>query len=112
MKHLIFSFYLLAFSFAGVSAQKFIHPGVLHTTERIKYMRILVEEQVQPAYGSFLLLKEHPCAQANYEIKGPFRVISRDGAFGYTKSKMESDFSAAYLNSLMWILTGNKAHAG
>jgi hypothetical protein len=112
MKHLIFSLYLLVFSFVGVSAQKFTHPSVLHTNERIKYMRILIEEQAQPAYGSFLLLREHPCTQAGYEIKGPFRVISRDGAFGYTKGKMESDFSAAYLNSLMWILTGNKAHAG
>jgi hypothetical protein len=111
MKHLIFSFYLLVFSFAGVSAQKFAHPGVLHTGERIKYMRILIEEQVEPAYGSFLLLKEHPCAQAGYRMQGPFRVISRDGAFGYTKGKMESDFSAAYLNSLMWILTDNKAYA-
>jgi hypothetical protein len=112
MKHLIFSFYLFVFSFVGASAQKFIHPGVLHTNERIKYMRILVEEQVQPAYGSFLLLREYPCAQVGYKIKGPFCVISRDGTFGYTKGKMESDFSAAYLNSLMWILTGNKAHAG
>jgi hypothetical protein len=95
----------------GIHAQKFTHPGVLHTGERIKYMRILIEEQVQPAYGSFLLLKEHPCAQIDYKMQGPFRVISRDGAFGYTKGKMESDFSAAYLNSLMWMLTGNKGHA-
>jgi hypothetical protein len=111
MKRLIFSFCLLVFSFAGVSAQKFIHPGVLHTGERIKHMRILVEEQVQPAYGSWLLLKENNRAQADYKMQGPFRVISRDGAFGYTKNKMESDFSAAYLNSLMWILTNDKAHA-
>ncbi|MDR0370228.1 MAG: glycoside hydrolase family 92, partial [Prevotellaceae bacterium] len=85
MKRLIFSFCLLVVGFAGVSAQKFIHPGVLHTGERIKYMRILVEEQVQPAYGSWLLLKENNRAQADYKMQGPFRVISRDGAFGYTK---------------------------
>jgi tetratricopeptide (TPR) repeat protein len=95
----------------SLEAQKFIHPGVLHTDERIEYMRIMVQEKVEPAYGSFLLLKENPCAQADYKMQGPFRVISRDGAFGYTKSKMESDFSAAYLNSLMWMLTRDKAHA-
>jgi hypothetical protein len=96
---------------SGVRAQKFIHPGVLHTNERIQVMRILLREKVEPAYGSFLLLKVHPCAQADYRTNAPFSVVSRDGAFGYTKSEMESDFSAAYLNSLMWLLTGKKAHA-
>jgi hypothetical protein len=98
-------------SCAGVPTQTFVHPGVLHTAERIEYMRILVQQKVEPAYGSFLLVKEHPCAQADYAMKGPFRVISRDGAFAYTKGKMEADFSAAYLNSLMWMLTAEKAHA-
>jgi hypothetical protein len=94
-----------------IEAQKFVHPGILHTEKKIEVMRYLIEQKVQPAYGSWLLLKEHPGAQAAYRMQGPFRVISRDGAFGYTKSKMEADFSAAYLNSLMWILTGDKAHA-
>ncbi|MDR3187675.1 MAG: alginate lyase family protein [Prevotellaceae bacterium] len=98
-------------AFCGAQAQKFVHPGVLHTASRVEHMRILVEEKVEPAYGSFLLLKEHPCAQASYKMNGAFRVISRDGAFAYTKSKMEADFSAAYLNSLMWMLTGVKDHA-
>ncbi|MDR2683305.1 MAG: hypothetical protein LBB64_05490, partial [Dysgonamonadaceae bacterium] len=100
-----------ALALTNVRAQKFTHPGVLHTNEKIAYMRIMLEEKVEPAYGSFLLLKAHPCAQAGYKMQGPFRVISRDGAFGYTKSKMEADFSAAYLNSIMWYLTQDKAHA-
>jgi hypothetical protein len=89
----------------------FSHPGILHTEKKMETMRYLIEKKTEPAYGSFLLLKEHPCAQSGYKMQGPFRIISRDGAFACTKSKMESDFSAAYLNSLMWILTGDKAHA-
>jgi hypothetical protein len=106
----VFIIYLLCIC-CWTNAQKFIHPGVLHTNERIEYMRIMVHQKLEPAYGSFLLLKEHPCASSDYKMQGPFRVISRDGAFAYTKGKMESDFSAAYLNSVMWFLTRDKTHA-
>lgn len=95
----------------GMYAQKFTHPGILHTSQKMELMRYMISQKVEPAYGSWLLLKENDRAQSNYKMRGPFRVISRDGAFSYTKDKMESDFSAAYLNSLMWILTNNKAHA-
>jgi hypothetical protein len=101
---------LCAFVFGTLSAQKFNHP-LLHSEKKIEMMRILIDEKVQPAYGSWLLLKEHPLAQSNYKPNAPFRVISRDGAFAYTKSRMEADFSAAWLNALMWILTQNAAHA-
>ncbi|KAA6349787.1 hypothetical protein EZS27_002785 [termite gut metagenome] len=95
----------------NLQAQKFVHPGVLHTKESMEHLRQLIINKTEPAYGSFLLLKEHKCSQADYRMEGPFQVISRDGEFGYTKSKMEADFSAAYQNALMWTLTGNEAHA-
>lgn len=64
-----------------------------------------------PAYGSWMILKAHPCSQFDYELRGPYKVISRDGEYAYTKGNMERDFSAAYQNSLMWMLTGDKRHA-
>lgn len=94
-----------------VAARKFVHPGVLHTKVRMEQIRKLAEDKDSEAYASFLLLKEHPCAQADYKMEGPFETISRDGSFGWTKSKMERDFSAAYLNALMWGITGEEAHA-
>lgn len=94
-----------------VLSRNFVHPGVLHTQERIKQIRTLVKEKDKEAYASFLLLEKHPCAQADYKMAGPFDTISRDGKFAYTKSKMERDFSAAYLNALMWSITEDEAHA-
>ncbi len=102
---------LFSLASTGISAQDFIHPGVLHTRDGMERMRQLVENKEQPAYGSYLLLKDHKCSQADYVMEGPFRVISRDGEYRHTKSKMEADFSAAYQNALMWILTHNEAHA-
>lgn len=94
-----------------VSARDFVHPGVLHTEERMEQIRGLVESREEPAWSSYLLLKGHPCAQPDYQLAGPFEVIARDGEFRHTKSKMERDFSAAYLNALMWGITKDEVHA-
>jgi alpha-glucosidase len=91
--------------------KNFLHPGVLHTQKDFDRMRKLINDKTAPAYGSYLLLKEHKFSQADYQIQGPFRVISRDGEYGYTKSKMENDFHAAYQNAIIWMLTKNEAHA-
>lgn len=94
-----------------MQARKFVHPGILHTTKSIERMRAQIADKEYPAYGSFELLKNHHCSQADYQPFGPFEIISRDGEFRHTKSKMEQDFSAIYQNALMWVLTGEKAHA-
>jgi hypothetical protein len=101
---------LLGIAF-GAQARKFTHPGILHTPRHIERMRGQIEKKEYPAYGSFALLKNHHCSQADYKPFGPFEVIARDGEFRHTKSKMEQDFSAAYQNALLWALTGTEAHA-
>lgn len=92
-------------------AQKFLHPGVLHTQKDFDYLYKVVQEKIQPAYGSYLLLKNNPRASAAYKMNGPYKTISRDGEYSWTKTKMETDFSAAYLNSIMWMVTKDPAHA-
>lgn len=94
-----------------MNKKTFIHPGILHTKKDFEHMRKLINDKSEPAYGSYLLLKDHPFSQADYNMEGPFLTISRDGEYGYTKSKMESDFNAVYQNALMWMLTGDEAHA-
>lgn len=103
---------LIATTSASAQAEKnFRHPGILHTTESFTRIRHLIATRAEPAYGSYLLLKSHPCSQADYQMEGPFPVISRDGEYRDTKSKMERDFSAAYQNALLWVLTGEEPHA-
>ena len=105
-------FYCLFLSIGlEMQARKFVHPGILHTTKSIERMRAQIADKEYPAYGSFELLKSHHCSQADYQPFGPFEIISRDGEFRHTKSKMEKDFSAVYQNALMWVLTGEKTHA-
>lgn len=96
---------------AGGQAQRFVHPGVLHTEKEFDFLYKVVQKKIEPAYSSYLLLKDNPCASADYKMNGPYKTISRDGEFRWTKTKMETDFSAAYLNAVMWMVTKEPAHA-
>ncbi|MDD3162043.1 MAG: hypothetical protein PHX49_08990 [Bacteroidales bacterium] len=73
----------------SVSAQNkvFIHPGILHNAASLQHIREVAVKHTMPEYGSYELLKSHPCASADYKMKGPFPVISRDCEYGYTKEK-------------------------
>jgi hypothetical protein len=104
---------LLIACYAGIAcAQKaFIHPGILHTQTALDRYYEIAQHGTMPEYGSYRLLKDNALSKASYQMNGPFKVISRDGEFKGTKSKMEADFSAAYLNALMWVCTKDEAHA-
>lgn len=93
------------------SAKSFVHPGILHTQVSLDHIYKVAQQQLLPGYGSYLLLRDHPLSAATYAINGPYKVISRDGEYRWTKSKMEADFSASYLNALMWVATKDAAHA-
>ncbi len=94
------------------TAQKtFIHPGILQTKEDFEHLYQVVQKKTLPAYGSYLLLRDNPRASSDYVMNGPFETISRDGEFSYTKPKFEADLSAAYLNTIMWMVTKEESHA-
>ena len=90
----------------------FEHPGILHNKKSIDRMREIVKNanSDDPAYKTYLLLKEDPLAKSDYEMKGPLKEIMR-GADGGTMKIHEPDFQAAFLNALMWIVTQNESHA-
>ncbi len=102
----------LSFLFKDSSAQRtFVHPGVLFTQASLNHLYDIAQKKIEPAYGSYKLLKNNPLASAYYKMQGPFKVIARDGDFSFTKGKMESDFNAAYLNAIMWAATKDADHA-
>lgn len=87
--------------------EKFVHPGILHTNADIERMREIVANQEQPGYECYEILKNHELSQANYIIKGPFEMISRN----QSGRPYEKDFNAAFQNAVMYAVTENTAHA-
>lgn len=86
---------------------KFVHPGIIHTSWDIKLMQKCVSEKKHPGYECYLKLSSDKYSQYNYRVRGPFTVISRrDKGRPY-----EEDFNAAFQNSIMYVVTGEKAHA-
>lgn len=97
---------------SGAERADFVHPGVLLTAERIAQINDYIRQRAYPVYEGFLLLESSPRVGPEYEMKGPYPYISRDHPdYKYTMSGMSSDFSAAYENALMWVLTREEAYA-
>lgn len=89
----------------------FVHPGILHTTGSLNRMKNFVLGNVSPAIDCYRKMQENPLASSGYAIQGPFTVIARDGVNASTKTPSEEDHKAAYLNSIMWYITGDESHA-
>lgn len=90
----------------------FIHPGILHKISDLDRMKYSVKAQVDPWYSSYLLMKADVKSSYDYVIRGnpSWTAISRENPCEHC-SEFESDARAAYLNSLMWYITGDSRHA-
>ncbi len=97
--------------YGSVKEKEFIHPGILHTNSDLERIRNYVRKEEFPPMGSYNVLKNMETSSSSYHINGPFPYIARDGVNAHTKTPTEHDFNAAYRNALMWIITGNEAHA-
>jgi hypothetical protein len=87
-----------------------IHPGGLHKRSDLERMRLQVGAGQEPWKTSFERLQGDARASAAYAVRGDpsWTSVERGGLHG---AEYESDATAAYLNALMWAITGERAHA-
>lgn len=108
-------FVIVFFLFSLMSmmySQSFTHPGICITSATIARMKQTIANKEYPGYASFTLMQANTLANSSYALRGPYEYISRDDStYKYTKTGMENDFAASYLNALMWVLTDNEAYA-
>jgi hypothetical protein len=92
------------------SADVLVHPGGLHKRSDLQRMRHQVEAGVEPWAESFERLRADSRASSSYAVRGDatWTSVERGGTHG---AEFESDANAAYLNALMWAVTGDEAHA-
>lgn len=92
--------------------KSFVHPGIVVTKESMSRMKDYIARRAYPVYEGFLLLKSSPRVGEAYKMNGPYPYISHDHPdYKYTSNGMSSDFSAAYEDALMWVLTDNRMYA-
>jgi len=96
---------------AYLQAQTFVHPGILHSQKSLNLVREMVKAGKEPWKSGFERLKSYPQASANYKMRGPFEQVSRDPKQGLHKAEVDNDCNAVYYNAVMWVATGDTAHA-
>jgi hypothetical protein len=115
------SFLALALSAIGLiptaiaQTQPFNHPGVLVSRAQLDYIKVMVAAHNEPFYSAYLKALNSNLGQLNYQIQGPpaTGIIecgpTSNPNFGC--SAADNDSSAAYLQSLLWYITGNQQYA-
>ncbi|MFB6343230.1 DUF4979 domain-containing protein [Saccharicrinis sp. FJH62] len=101
---------LLVMPLTIMAQRTFVHPGLSHKKSDLERMRYMVEAGEEPYASSFSLLQADSKSSYNYEVKGnsSMTVVTQDGT---NYSAFSSDVLAAYLNALMWGITGDTRHA-
>jgi hypothetical protein len=90
----------------------FVHPGLLHTTKDLNRMKEMVASQTEPWKSGFDKFKASPFSSSQW-TPHPAEHVERSLLSGAGKhiGDLEKDVCAAYQNALMWVITGDEAHA-
>jgi autotransporter-associated beta strand protein len=104
---LVVMFVLAAYA---ATAQSFIHPGCLSTTNDFTRMVAKVQIGAHPWIDSWNILINNSSAQTTYS-PNPQTQIVRGGAGTQTYQYAYQDAAAAYQLSLRWRITGDNSYA-
>src|SRR5262249_29671213 len=99
----------------GMAQTSFQHPGVLASQAQLDFIKTQVNAQVDPFYTEFQRAVASPYGDLNYQIQGPFPGgVNQSGSNSnpdYGCKAADSDGSAAYVQALLWYITGNQTYA-
>lgn len=100
---------------AAGAAQSMKHPGVLVSGPQLDYVKHEVKARQEPFYSEFQKAVASPYAALDYKLLGPPETGIIDcGAYSrpdHGCHAEDSDASAAYLQSVLWWITGDHRYA-
>ncbi|MCM2374501.1 alginate lyase family protein [Aporhodopirellula aestuarii] len=108
----LFSTHLLVADEVDEASKPFIHPGLLHTTEELAFVKERISNAEEPWKSAWDRLRASSPASLEH-VPVPYAKVVR-GPYNNPNigsSEMASDASAAYTHALQWCLTGEKAHS-
>lgn len=93
----------------------FVHPGVLLDAAHLEYLKTQIDVGTEPYTSAFEAAKKSRWGSPNYEIEGPpsnGAIVCGPGAKPERGCLQEdNDASAAYLQALLWALSGDERYA-
>lgn len=103
-------------TFPGGSATA-VHPGVLLSQAQLDYMKIMVQAHQDPFYSAFIKAQNSSSGSLTYVPTGPPAITNGLIVCGSTSnpdygcSNSDDDGTAAYVQALLWYITGNQTYA-
>jgi hypothetical protein len=99
--------------------QTFQHPGVLVSQAQLNYMKIMVQAHQDPFYSAFIKAQNSSSGSLTYSqtisgnlaITGGLIVCGSTSNPNYGCSNSDDDGTAAYVQALLWYITGNQTYA-
>ena len=109
-KRSILVVFALLVTFLSYSQSKLVHPGLSHKESDLMRMRYMVEAGIDPWLTSFQNMAADSKASYDYEVRGDasMTTVTQDGL---NYGAFSSDSRAAYLQAIMWAVTGDDRHA-
>src|SRR5258708_14614819 len=96
-------------------SQTFQHPGVLVSRAQLDYIKIMAGAHTEPFYSAFLKAQNSNIGSLTYQPFGPppdgFIKCGSTSNPNIGCSDADNDSSAAYLQALLWYITGNQQYA-
>ena len=93
----------------------FQHPGVLVSKAQLDYIKTMVAAHTEPFYSAFLKAQNSNIGSLTYQPYGPpsdgFIKCGPTSNPNIGCSNADNDSSAAYLQALLWYITGNQQYA-
>ncbi|MGD0445256.1 MAG: alginate lyase family protein [Edaphobacter sp.] len=111
----LFACALLALAARPLAAQAFEHPGVLLSRAQLDFVKAEVKANVEPFKTQFQRAKDSEYGDLHYKPKGPPATsIIECGSSSHPNfgcKDEDADSAAAYVQALLWYITGNPAYA-
>jgi Alginate lyase len=108
-------FVLGAWRTTEAQTPSFQHPGVLVSQAQLDYIKIMVAAHTEPFYSAFIKAQNSDIGSLTYQPFGPpsdgFIKCGPTSNPNIGCSNSDDDASAAYLQSLLWYITGNRQYA-
>lgn len=97
---------------SGETPARFVHPGVLHGSSELEFVRGQIASGEEPWFSAWEALVSHRWASLEHRSRAHADVVrGRRGKNNVGMREMMDDSAAAYTHALHWSLSGKRVHA-
>ncbi len=102
---------VLLFSLVGVCQAGFVHPGMLHSSAELEFIRTKVQAGQEPWKSAWAQMQKSRYASLSYQPRPEANVVRDLGGRWRGAKELGDDALSAYAHAIQWAITQDAAHA-